>query len=191
MSYEVQSEGTVASLCPVGTQADRGKWPRRARTHDGVEYRIRPIRADDIERDLSFINSLSSSSRYNRMIGLMGEPSAELLNHFLHVDYRHEMALVAVVGEAADESIIAVARYGGNPAYCEFSVAVADEWQSRGIGTGLAQLLFEYAKSHGVRRMYAVLLAGNARMLKLADDLLMSVRSSGRDNAVVEAWRTL
>jgi acetyltransferase len=191
MRREAQSEDAVAGLHHVGTQADRGKWPRCAKTHDGVEYRIRPIRADDIERDRSFINNLSSSSRYNRMMGLMREPSAELLNHLVHVDYRHEMALVALVGEGADESIIAVARYGGNPAYCEFAVAVADEWQSRGIGTTLSQLLFEYAKSHGVRRMYAVLLTENARMLKLADDLQMRVRRSAHDNAVVEAWRTL
>jgi acetyltransferase len=191
MRCEAQSEDTVAGLHHVGTHADRGRWPRLAKTRDGVEYRIRPIHPDDIERDRSFINNLSPSSRYNRMMGLMREPSAELLNHFVHLDYRHEMALVAVVGEGADESIIAVARYGGNPAYCEFAVAVADEWQSRGIGTTLSQLLFEYAKSHGVRRMYAVLLAGNVRMLKLADDLKMSVRRSALDNADVEAWRTL
>jgi acetyltransferase len=191
MRREAESEDTVAGLHQVGTQAAWGKWPRRAKTHDGVEYRIRPIRTDDIERDRNFINNLSSSSRYNRMMGLMREPSAELLNHFVNLDYRHEMALVAVVGDGADESIIAVARYGGNPAYCEFAIAVADAWQSRGIGTTLSQLLFEYAKSHGVRRMYAVLLAGNARMLKLADDLKMNVRRSAHDNAVVEAWRTL
>ena len=166
-------------------------WPRYARTRDGVEYRIRPIRADDRERDRAFIAGLSTQSRYSRMMGLMREPSAELLDRLVRVDYRREMALVAVVGEGPRESIIAVARYGGNPAYCEFGVAVADEWQGRGIGTQVSALLFGYAKTNGVRRMYAILQADNKRMLKLADDLRMSVRRSSEDNAIVEAWRTL
>jgi len=191
MKREAQSQYAVVGLHHAGTAGDRGKWPRWAKTRDGVEYRIRPIRPDDLERDRSFINNLSASSRYNRMMGLMREPSAELLDHFVHVDYRREMALVAVVGEGADESIIAVARYGGNTSHCEFAIVVADEWQSRGIGTTLSQLLFAYAKTHGVRRMYAVLLADNARMLKLADDLHMDVRRSADDNTVVEAWHSL
>ena len=166
-------------------------WPQQARTRDGAEYRIRPIRADDRERDRAFIAGLSAQSRYSRMMGLMREPSAELLDRLVRVDYRREMALVAVVGEGADEAIIAVARYGGNPAYCEFAVAVADGWQGRGIGTQLSELLFAYAKANGVRRMYAILLADNKRMLKLADDLRMSVRRSTEDNSIVEAWRTL
>jgi acetyltransferase len=166
-------------------------WPQYARTRDGVEYRIRPIRPDDRERDRAFIAGLSAQSRYSRMMGLLREPSAELLDRLVRVDYRREMALVAVVGEGADETLIAVARYGGNPAYCEFAIAVADGWQGRGIGTHLSELLFAYAKANRVRRMYAILLADNKRMLKLADDLRMSVRRSTEDNSIVEAWRTL
>jgi acetyltransferase len=182
---------TGVTLRDAITAADRGEWPRYAKTRDGAEYRVRPIAADDLERDRLFIERLSTSSRYNRMMGLMRGPSATLINRLVNVDYRRSMALVAVVGEGEEETIIAVARYGGNPAYCEFAVAVADEWQSRGVGTTLSQLLFAYAKAHGVRRMYAVLLAENSRMLKLADDLGMNVRRSLDDKAVVEAWRTL
>jgi len=101
------------------------------------------------------------------------------------------MALYAVVGTGADENIVAVARYSGNPAYCEFAIAVAEEWRSRGIGTKLCELLFEYAKTHGVRRMFAVLRTGNDRMLKLATDLSMRIRMLPNDNMAVEAWRTL
>jgi acetyltransferase len=171
--------------------AEPGAWPQHARTRDGVEYRVRPIRPDDRERDRAFIAGLSTQSRYSRMMELVREPTAELLDHLVRVDYRREMALVAVIGEGADETIIAVARYGGNPAYCEFAVAVTDAWQGRGIGTHLSELLFTYAKAHGVRRMYAILLADNKRMLKLADDLRMRVRRSSEDNSIVEAWRTL
>jgi len=156
-----------------------------------VEYRVRPVRDDDFERERRFLTELSPASRYNRMMGLMGAPSKELVEHLVHVDYRHEMALAAVVGNAEDESIIAVARYCGDPDQSEYAVAVADEWQSRGIGTALSKILFEYAKSHGVRRMYATTFTCNNRMLKLARDMHMNTHLASYDPAVVEAWRTL
>ena len=166
-------------------------WPCYFKTRDGVEYRIRPIHADDAERDRAFIQGLSDSSRYNRMMGLSRRPSPELLDHLVHVDYRHDMAFVAVVGEGASETFIGVARYGGPPAACEFAIAVADQWQSRGVGSTLTQLLFTYAKAHGVRQVYGIIFANNVPMLKLAACMQMTLRRSSNDDAVLEAWRTL
>jgi acetyltransferase len=151
--------------------------------HPEAEYRFRPIRPDE--------RGLSLQSGHSRMLGLMRESSAELLDQLVRGDYHRGMALVAVVGAGATETIVAVARYSGNPAFCEFAVAVADEWQGRGIGKQLAEQLFTYAKANGVRRVYAVLVADDPRMLKLAEDLRMSVRKSHDDNSGVEAWRTL
>jgi acetyltransferase len=171
--------------------AEDAEWPRFGRTRDGVDYEIRPIRADDPERLRLFIASPENSLRYDRMIGLLPKSSADLLDRLVHVDYRHEMTIAAIVGKGGDESIVAVACYCGNPAYCEFALAVADEWQLRGIGTALAELLFSHAKAHGVRRVYTTLQAGSAPMLNLANSLHMSVRRSVGDGTVVEAWRTL
>jgi acetyltransferase len=182
------AEGTLAR--PAHT-AEATEWPRVAKTRDGVEYEIRPIRVDDPERHRLFTVSPENSLRYDRMMGLMPKSSADLLNRLGHVDYRHEMTIAAVVGKGGDESIVAVACYCGNPAYCEFALAVADEWQSRGIGTTLSELLFSHAKAHGVRRVYTTLLAASGPMLNLANSLRMSVRRSVGDGTVVEAWRTL
>jgi RimJ/RimL family protein N-acetyltransferase len=171
-------------------ELDRG-WPRHCKTRDGVEYRIRPIQADDVERDRAFLAGLSDSSRHNRLMGLAREPSPQLLEHLVHVDYQHDMAFVAVVGAEEAETIIGVTRYGGSTDTCEFAIAVADEWQSRGVGATLAELLFTYAKAHGVRRLYAVIFANNVLMLKLADYMQMTLRRSSNDDAILEAWRTL
>jgi len=183
--------GTDFPTAPALTGGDSAPWPRPMTTRNGAPYRIRPIRADDLERDRQFIKSLSESARYNRLMGVVREPSPEQLDEWVHVDYERAMALVAVVGEGAQESIIGVARYAGSRTCCEFAVAVADAWQSHGIGTQVSELLFEYAKAHGVVRMCAVVFADNARMLKLASDLNMSIRRFAHDTTLVEAWRTL
>ena len=51
---------------------------------------------------------------------------------------------------------------------CEFAVAVADDWQCRGIGTTLVPLLFEHAARAGFKTIYGTVLADNQRMIELA-----------------------
>src|ERR1700676_3322687 len=120
------------------------KWERVATTRDNVTYRIRPICAEDASRERAFIMGLSPESRYERMMYTMGEPSSDLVDRFVQVDYHHNMAFVAVVGQGDDERIIGVARYAANgeEGY-EFAVVIADQWQARGIAATLSRLLFD------------------------------------------------
>ena len=159
----------------------------------GIEYRIRPIRPDDVEREHAFILSLSPASRFQRLMYTLGEPSAEFVARLVQVDQHRDMALVAVVGEAAGESIIGVARYaadaGGQD--CEFAVAVADRWQCRGIGTTLMKLLFEYATHEGFRSIYGTVLANNQRMLELMEWLGLTIEPPADGQNIVRAVRRL
>src|ERR1700676_4411127 len=104
------------------------QWTRVATTRDDVAYRIRPICAEDAARERSFIMGLSPESRYERMMYTMGEPSPDLVDRFVHVDYHHNMAFVALVGQGDDERIIGVARYAadGDEGY-ELPVVIAAE----------------------------------------------------------------
>ena len=156
---------------------------RYARTRDGIEYFIRPIVADDLQRELAFVRGLSEESRYHRMMYVVHEPTAELLAPLLNVDYERNMALVALYGPERDQQIIGVARYARDDdgAGYEFAVAVADEWQGRGVGSRLLEELFEYARTRGLRRLYGRVLNDNARMLSLARSLGMTVTQSADD----------
>jgi acetyltransferase len=168
-------------------------WPRSARMAGGVDYRIRPIRPDDADRERAFILSLSATSRFQRLMYTLREPSAEFVTRLVTVDQHRDMALVAVLGDGADEKIIGVARYAadedGND--CEFAVAVADQWQCRGIGTTLTKLLFEYAAHEGFRSIYGTVLADNQRMLELAEWLGLTVEPQAQGQNTVRAVRRL
>jgi len=159
----------------------------------GVEYRIRPIRSDDADREHAFIMSLSPESRFQRLMYTLREPSAEFVARMVTVDQHRDMALVAVVGVEAEEKIIGVARYAAdeNGRDCEFAVAVADEWQCRGIGTTLTKLLFEYAAHEGFRTIYGTVFASNQRMLELAQWLGLTVEKPVAGQATVRASRRL
>ncbi len=167
-------------------------WERSALTRDEAAYRIRPIRPDDAPRERAFIMELSPESRYTRMMFATCEPTADLVERLVHVDYLHNMAFVAVVGTGAEERIIGVARYcedgtsGG-----EFAVAVMDAWQARGVAVALSELLFDYARLHGVLELHATMLATNAHMIELAHWLGMDTHRQADDPTLVTASRRL
>jgi len=166
------------------------------RTSDGVEYRVRPIRPDDAQREREFIAGLSPQSRYQRFLHNLREPGDALIAQLVHVDGHRTMALVAVVGHGDDDSdaerIVGVARYAADDhEECEFAVAVADAWQCRGVGTTLVPLLFEHAARQGFRTIYGTILADNQRMIELAEWLGLTVSPPRRGETTVRAWRRL
>lgn len=175
----------------VQTPSYPADWERTATTRDGVAFRIRPIQPDDESRERQFIVRLSPESRYKRMMHVVKEPSPEMVYRFVHVDYKHDMAFVALIGEPPDEEIIGVARYAQdrNGPDCEFAVAVADAWQARGVGATLTRLLFEYAHGQGIRKIYGEILADNNQMIDLVHWLGMNTRICPDDTTLVEASR--
>jgi acetyltransferase len=182
----------------VSRAAHPPNWPVAARSADGVSYRIRPICAADAERERAFILALSPESRFQRLMYTLREPSDEFIAHLVNVDQHRDMALVAVHGAGADEKIIGVARYSSDAIGsdvsgrdCEFAVAVADDWQCRGIGSTLTRQLFDYAQREGFRSIYGTVLADNARMLELAQWMGLTLEPPVPGQSTVRASRRL
>ncbi len=100
----------------------------------------------------------------------MNEASDELVKALTDIDYRRDMAFVALVHTDGEKREIGVARYGTNKdgSVCECAVAVADDWRNRGLGVALMRHLIDVARSRGVRSMFSVDEADNAAMRDLA-----------------------
>ena len=96
---------------------------------------IRAIRGDDAPMLQSFVRRLSARSRYFRFFVALAELSAAELKRLVDMDRRRGMAVVAL-SERSD-TIIAEARcvLDDDSSSAEFAVAVADEFQRRGLGT--------------------------------------------------------
>jgi acetyltransferase len=163
-----------------------------ARTSAGVHYRIRPITPADAQRERDFIAALSPQSRYQRFMYALREAGDAQIEKLVNVDYHRTMALVAVTGDGHEELIIGVARYAADDDdNCEFAVAVADDWQCRGVGTTLVPLLFDYAAREGFRTIYGTVLADNQRMIELAQWLGLTVDAALPGEHTIRAWRVL
>ena len=79
---------------------------------------------------------------------------------------------MAFVAFSADEPArqIGVCRYAGATPHigAEISIAVADDWQHKGLGNSLLDRLIEYARAQGITRLYSMDAANNTRMRTLA-----------------------
>jgi RimJ/RimL family protein N-acetyltransferase len=124
---------------------------------------VRPIGAGDKAALTGLFDHLGEQSRYQRFLTAISELSDSQLRYLTEVDHHDHEALLAT---APDGSAVGVARFVrlDDPTLAEAAVAVVDEWQGRGLGTTLTQLLAERAREEGVERFAALLLAGNEQM---------------------------
>ena len=151
---------------------------------DRSSYQIRPIQANDRGRIIELFNHLSPESRYLRFAHAISKLPDDFLDDILHLDYKKEMALLAVMtSHAGTEEIIGITRYVTPPNQnaCEFSLSVSDSHTTQGVGTHLMLDLIEYAKKNGLQEMIGYVLSKNSRMLHLVSDLGFETHSQDDD----------
>ena len=166
---------------------------QRVTLGDGTAVVIRPIRPADGEIEQEFVRSLSDESRYFRFRDGFRELSPRMLSHLTRVDYDRHLALIAVIERAGREIQVGVARYvaESDRDSCEFAIAVADEWQHKGLGSRLMQALIAAARGCGMREMHGEVLASNRKMLGFTAKLGFSASADEDDPRIVRVAMTL
>jgi RimJ/RimL family protein N-acetyltransferase len=171
-------------VAPPADEKGRERWLEKL--EDGRHVLIRPIRPDDVERTARFIERLSPPSKHFLFLGGIAQLSAAARHRLCDPDYAHDMAYIALgldtrTGETQDQ--VGVCRYAGADPIkgAEISVAVADAWQHQGLGRILLRHLVDYARTHGVTRLYSMDAADNERMRKLARDVGFTEQSDHDD----------
>ena len=161
------------------------------RTAAGVPVTIRPIDTGDMALERAFLNGLSEQTRYQRLFSTRRLLPGEL-ERLTHIDYQHEMALIATTFVRGSEQQIGVARYvkeadGG----CDFAIVIADEWQCGGLGEKLLRSLMQSARLGGIPRLTGVTLASNTGMQRLARKLGFELRRDLGDATLIRVVKAL
>jgi len=144
--------------------------PETWTARDGAAVIIRPIRAADLELEKEFVDGLSPSTGYQRLMSTR-KLSIDELKRFTDIDYAREMALIATIAVEGGERQVGVARYVKDeysPREAEFAIVLADDWQGRGLGRKLLSSLLAAARQHGVQRVTGTTSSTNQGMLELA-----------------------
>ena len=135
---------------------------------DGSRVRIRQGHRSDRELLLRGFERLSPESRYRRFLVPMAELTDEMVRSLTDVDHRDHEAMIAVDDETGEG--VAVARFVRNrerPAVAEVAVTVIDDWQGRGLGTLLLEVLSARARAEGITTFSALMLARNEEMMDM------------------------
>lgn len=150
------------------------------------DFCIRPIRPDDLELERRFVNGLSRTTRYQRLLSgrnlLPGE-----LERWTNIDPAREIALIAVAAIDGTEQQLGVARCvrdAADPQTCDFAMVVGDRWQHHGLGEALLRELIGLAATAGVSAFSGITLSDNRPMLKLARKLGFRARMEPGDATV-------
>jgi GNAT superfamily N-acetyltransferase len=154
---------------------------------DGSRVTVRPVRATDKRLLAEGFRRLSEESRKRRFLVVQDHLSPAVLRYFTEIDHHDHEALLAI--DPATRDAVGVARYIRDPARptaAETAVTVADDWQGRGLGTVLLELLAARAREEGVERFTAVLLAQNREMLELLEHELGPLQVTEQDCGIVE-----
>jgi acetyltransferase len=163
------------------------RWTSQASARNGVRVCIRPLRSDDREREIEFINSLSERTRYFRLMTPLKFLPPHLLDRLMDIDYDRRMAFIATTEEDGCQRFIGVARYGETDrrGCVELGITVTDRWQRQGIARLLFTELVRFARWRGITCIEGIVLHDNLPMLELAKSLGFHVRHDYAQHVVV------
>ncbi len=132
---------------------------------DGTQVVLRSIRPSDAGALLRFHASLSAQSIQQRYFYPHTDLGPDELAHLTQVDGLDRLALVV----EKDEVLVAVGRYDrlDDPSAAEVAFVVADVFQHHGLATMLFHQLANAARSGGITRFVAEVLAENRPMLSV------------------------
>jgi RimJ/RimL family protein N-acetyltransferase len=136
------------------------------RLDDGTKLEVRPIEPTDKAALHEAFHRLSPESRYRRFFSPLTDLSDRDLAYLTEIDHADHEALTAI--DPADGAIVGVARYvRTEDDKAEASVVVGDEWQHRGVGTGLLERLAARAREEGITHFIALVLSENRQAIEL------------------------
>lgn len=142
---------------------DRESWAAPVVLADGDSAYVRAIRPDDAADLLAFHERQPRENLYRRFFSPKPTLTATELRHFTEVDFVNRVALVLEVrGEFA--AWASYERWPGRPD-ADVAFMVDDVHQGKGIATLLLEHLAVIARTNGVERFTADVLADNRPML--------------------------
>jgi acetyltransferase len=147
---------------------------------DGTDILLRPIRPEDEPMIGEMLETMTEEALRSRFFEGIPEFTHERLVRFTNIDYEREIAIVAELSSDKRKRIIGVGRLLGDPdrGTGEFTVLVHDEFQGKGLGFKLVDLVIGIAEEKGFVDVFGLITADNERMLALTGELGFQVVST-------------
>lgn len=153
---------------------------------------VRPADGPALQR---FFERMTPEDIRLRFFAPLSELPAGHLERLLNFDPKRELALV-LTGTSGSEGgqVLAIARIARNDddrKRAEFAITVRSDLQGQRIGPYLVRQLIDFARERGVKEIYGDILAENAPMIAMAEELGFRVEALEETAAIRRAVKKL
>jgi len=143
----------------------------RATVRGGERVLIRRVRPEDMALYPGFLRDVSAEDLRLRFFAHIAELSAEEIDKLSHLDYRHEMAFIALDENTGQMLGLVRLKDELDEKTAEFAILVRSRLKGHGLGWLLMRRVIDYAREKGLRRVYGDVLAENSTMLQMCAEL--------------------
>ncbi len=151
------------------------EWERRLVYDKGSPVLVRPVRPEDEAMFRKFFKNVTPGDMRLRYFAPIKRIGHAFLARLTQLDYARAIAFVAI--DEASEEMFGVVRLLADANYeaGEYAIMVRSDLKGRGLGWKLMELMIEYGRSEGLRRIEGQVLAENRVMLEICEKLGFSI----------------
>lgn len=138
--------------------------------NDGTPVLIRLVQPEDRLKLEQGFTRLSPQSKRYRFAVPQSRLRPDQLTYLTEIDNINHVAFGVLDLSRADRPGVAIARYvrlKDDPACAEIAVTVIDEYQHKGLGTKLIDVLAQAARGFDITRFCAYVISENISMIQL------------------------
>ena len=167
------------------------QWERHIVLADDWRIFVRPIRPDDEDLIREHLAHVTKEDLRLRFFDSVKEFSHQFIAKLIDLDYARAMAFVAI--DEATKEPLGVVRLHADASHesGEYAILLRSDLKGRGLGWSLMQLIIEYGKSEGMKRISGQILQENTVMLKMCRELGFEIRTDPQDRGLRDVTLTL
>ena len=145
----------------------------------GERVLIRRMRPEDMPLYSDFLGNVSAEDLRLRFFARIAEFSAAEIAKLTHLDYRHEMAFIALDEDTGHMLGLVRLKDELDEKTAEFAILVRSRLKGHGLGWLLMRRVIDYAKEKGLQRVYGDVLVENTTMLQMCAELGFYAKDMG------------
>jgi acetyltransferase len=169
-------------------------WERHLILSDGRRLFARPIRPDDEPLFLRLLQHVSAEDLRLRFFDSVKEFTHPFLAQLTRLDYAGAMAFIAldeVSGEALGVVRVHSDSIGETGETGEYAILLRSDLKGHGLGWSLMQMIIEYCRTKGLKRIVGQILQENSVMLSMCRELGFKIKTDADDRGLCDVTLAL